>query len=373
MKYISFYDTSDNEGRARCLSAVTQMESIYHSLDEMGKDVEIVSASMISDKKHKARIEQISQGVTMRQFATVRAKGFFGKIAARIYRFFTLLFFLLFNVKKGENVIVYHSLSYITPIKMAKALKKFRLIMEIGEIYGDVINSNKAKKKEFSLFRKADAYIFSTEFLNEKINTENKPAAVIYGTYKVETDRKIPYNDGKIHCVYAGTLDPRKGCGLVVEAAEFLPENYHVHILGFGNDEDKKYLENALQMVREKTACTITYDGLRSGEEYIQFIQNCDIGLSPQNPTAAFNETSFPSKVLSYLANGLRVVSINLKSITRSAVSDMLYYYKEGTPQALAAAIQSVDLSTPYNSRERILQLDKEFKENMKKVLGEMV
>lgn len=369
MKYISFYDTSDHEGRARCLSAVNKMDYICKSLEDIGKNVEIISASMISHKKYKGRVEKISEHVTMRQFATVRAKGIIGKIFSKIYRFFTLLFFLFFNVKKGENVIVYHSLSYITPVKMAKALKKFRLILEVEEIYGDVTGNKKTVKRELSFFKKADAYIFPTELLNEKINVQNKPYVIIHGTYQVEQDKKIPYNDGKIHCVYAGTLDPRKGCCLVAESAEFLPENYHIHILGFGNDEDKKYLQNALLSVREKTACTITYDGLRSGEEYIQFIQNCDIGLSPQNPEAAFNETSFPSKVLSYLANGLRVVSINLKSITRSAVNDMLYYYKEGTPQALAEAIQSVDLSAPYNSRERIVKLDKEFKKELEILL----
>ena len=113
----------------------------------------------------------------------------------------------------------------------------------------------------------------------------------------------------------------------------------------------------------------MTYDGLKSGEDYIRFLQSCDIGLSTQNPDAAFNATSFPSKVLSYLSNGLHVVSIRIPAIVTSAVGDLLSYYDEQTPEKIAAAIRSIRLSDPYDSRQRIRQLDIDFQNKLSVLL----
>lgn len=105
----------------------------------------------------------------------------------------------------------------------------------------------------------------------------------------------------------------------------------------------------------------MTYDGLLSGEDYIQFIQSCDIGLSTQNPNAEFNDTSFPSKILSYMANGLKVVSIKILALKRSAISDLLCYYEENTSEAIAKAVNDVDFNDGYDSRKRIKELDMNF------------
>jgi hypothetical protein len=106
-----------------------------------------------------------------------------------------------------------------------------------------------------------------------------------------------------------------------------------------------------------------------TGEAYIEFIQSCDIGLSTQDPNAAFNATSFPSKILSYMANGLKVVSIRIPAIEQSAVGDMLFYYDEQTPEQIAKAILSVDMSAEYDSRKLILELSKKFQCDLEKLM----
>ena len=113
----------------------------------------------------------------------------------------------------------------------------------------------------------------------------------------------------------------------------------------------------------------ITYDGVLSGKDYIRFLQSCDIGLSTQDPNAAFNGTSFPSKILSYMANGLRVVSIRIPAIETSAVGDMVFYYDEQTPEEIAKAIMNIDFNDNYDSREYIRQLSNQFEKDMKKLL----
>ena len=117
--------------------------------------------------------------------------------------------------------------------------------------------------------------------------------------------------------------------------------------------------------IDEKSKAHVSYDGLLSGEEYIRFIQSCDIGLSTQNPDAAFNATSFPSKILSYLSNGLRVVSIRIPAIEGSDVGDKLFYYDEQTPKQIADAILSVDMAQAYDSRSDIVDLSNKFQNEL--------
>ena len=131
--------------------------------------------------------------------------------------------------------------------------------------------------------------------------------------------------------------------------------------MGFGNGAETKAIKDLIADTDKKSCATVTYDGLLSGEEYIRFIQSCDIGLSTQNPDAAFNSTSFPSKIVSYMANGLRVVSIRIPAIEGSAIGKYMYYYDKQTPEEIAKAIMAVNVQDDYDGREIVSGLDAEF------------
>ena len=196
---------------------------------------------------------------------------------------------------------------------------------------------------------------------------------IIYGTYQVEKQRDLqePILDPKkIHLLYAGTFDPRKGgAAAAVAAASALSEQYHVHIIGFGSERDKAVLLEQIDQVSGTAKATVSYDGLLSGEEYIRFVQSCDVGFSTQTPDGIYNETSFPSKVLSYMANGLRVVSVKIKVLERSEISDLISYYEENTPKAIADAVKKIDFSEPYDSRGIIGVLDHKFVHALNRLL----
>ena len=141
----------------------------------------------------------------------------------------------------------------------------------------------------------------------------------------------------------------------------YLGEKYHMHIVGFGSGEDTKNVKEDISRLANNCKCKVTYDGLLSGEEYIRFLQSCHIGMSTQNPKGDYNDTSFPSKILSYLANGLHVVSIKIPVVEKSAIGNLMHFYNENDGESVAAAISNVDINAQYDSREIIQNLDRAF------------
>ena len=377
MKYIAYYDTPANreENRNYVLAATNKIDYICNALNRLGHPVEIISASMTANRKGcEGKTVSVSENTSLKLLPClgrgILPKRLLGRFLTRLRIFSELVF----RTQKGENVLVYHSLGYVGTVALARKLKGFRLILEAEEIYADVSGKKWDRRREFKTFAAADAYVFPSELLNEIINKQNKPYAIIHGTYQAEQDRQCNiFQDemqGKIHCVYAGTFDPRKGGAMAaVAAAEFLPENYHIHILGSGSDADRKNIRDLIANLSNKTKCDISYDGLLAGEKYIRFLQSCDIGLSTQNPNAAFNATSFPSKILSYMANGLRVVSIRIPAIEDSAVGEYMYYYNRQSPEEIAKAIRTVDINNGIDPRTIIAELDADFQTQLRRML----
>lgn len=373
--YMAYYNsTNSSERRNAVLSSVNKMNYICEALENNGYNTEIVSASGAVEKKFcKSKKVKLTDKTTLKLFSSLPSLNRIVSVIDRVILKTKLFLYMIKNTNKDSTVMVYHSLGYMSLVKRLKKLKGFKLIIEAEEIYGDVIGDEKTSQKEYGFFKIADGFIFPTELLSEKVNTEKKPEAIIYGTYHIEKEMPKIFSDGKIHCVYAGTFDPRKGGAIAsAESALFLNENYHIHILGFGNEKEKAEMLNTIDNISKKSKADITYDGLLSGEEYIKFIQSCDIGLSTQNPNGKYNDTSFPSKILSYMANGLRVVSIRIPSIEKSAVGKFMYYYDEQTPENIAKAIKSIDFSEEYDSRKAIGMLDKDFICDLKKMLSFM-
>ena len=370
--YMAYYNsTNSGERRNAVLSSVNKMNYICEALENNGYNTEIVSASGTTEKKFcKSKKVKLTDKTTLKLFSSLPRLNRIVSVIDRVILKTKLFLYMIKNTNKDSIVMVYHSLGYMSLVKRLKKLKGFKLIIEAEEIYGDVIGDEKTSQKEYEFFKIADAFIFPTELLSEKVNTEKKPEVIIYGTYHIEKEMPKLFSDGKIHCAYAGTLDPRKGGAIAsAESALFLNENYHIHILGFGNEKEKAEMLNTIDSISKKSKAKITYDGLLSGEEYIKFIQSCDIGLSTQNPNGKYNDTSFPSKILSYMANGLRVVSVRIPVVEESGIGKCVYYYDEQTPENIAKAIKSIDFSEEYDSRKTIGVLDKAFICNLKTML----
>lgn len=361
IKYLACHDTPKNGNQKRTVvpAAIPVINSLSAVLLELGHEVEIVSFSYAQSAKGAPGIcYQAEEGYKVRLFCSLGQGSLLRRAINKYAMRLQYFFYLLFGIKRGDMIIAYHSPYYVKMLCKLKKIKDFRLVLQMLEIYADVYGDEKLRRQEMALADIADAFIFPTILMDQQINTKGKPSVIMHGNYQVEPDRGVRlFDDGKTHVLYAGTLDPRKGgAAAAAAAAAYLPSDYHIHILGSGGEKERELLLNTIENSRKPGGADVTYDGLLMGEKFVQFVQSCDIGLSTQNPDAEFNSTSFPSKILTYMANGLQVVSVRIPAVETSAVGQYIHYYDVQSPEKIAKAILGVDVKNQVISSK--VQID---------------
>lgn len=372
IKYIGFYDTGESQTDRVCnLAAKNKMNYIADTLVEAGYDVQFISPSWMGDQT-KVSFElqktlKIDRHKSVTYCPSWKTRSKFMRNIKILCALIWLFIYLLVTTKKDEKVLAYHVQWISLPVRLAKSIRKFDLVLEVEEIYSDVMVFNdRFVKWENALLNQADAFLYSTDLLKDKLAFD-KPFLVIYGEYKIYPKLSSPSNDGKIHLLYAGIIDEhKKGAFNALEASKYLSEKYVLHIVGFGQIEK---LKNLIEEVNKTNKCRVQYDGLKSGDEYVQYCQSCHIGLSTQTMSGEYLESSFPSKILSYLALGLRVVSCEIKCVTESKISSLITYYKEDEPKAIAESIKTINIDTNYDSSKAIEKLHKEFSKSLQRLL----
>lgn len=377
--YVAHYsDPHRNAERLSAPAAISKMDYLIGVMKDLGHEVEVWSLCEINERtglltKSPASRGEIN-GVPIRFFDRYSSRYKLVRGLLLRYSEMKIRREISRGIKKGDKVVVYHSLSSLHVLRKLRGMG-VPFILEAEEIYSDVIGDRKLRRRELRHMRMADAYILPTALLSPEVNPGGRPEAIVHGVYRSEPKLDIiKFGDipgeRRIHCVYAGTFDPRKGgAAAAVLAAEKLPEDHHVHIIGFGTEKDTAEIKAMIAEVSKRSAAKLTYDGLLQGEDYKRFLQSCDIGLSTQIPDAAFSGTSFPSKILSYLSNGLRVVSVRVPAVETSAIGGSIGYYDEQTPQSIADAIMRVDVNDGHDPREELRRLSEDFEKDLKKVL----
>ena len=243
MKYFGYYADEKKQNNANCtLAAINKMNYISERIADVDGKTEIISAVSPLYGSQDAEIHELKRGISIRYFKAATSSNKVINVIKRAFYSVRLFSWAYKNIKQGETVVVYHSLGYMNLFKLLKRLKKFFLILEVEEIYADVLYNQKLREMELQFIGLADAYVFPTVMLSKAINKERKPEIIIHGNYNVELPvdniENMHTSDQK-HILYAGTFDPRKGGAYAaINAVKYLPENYHMHILGFGTEDD---------------------------------------------------------------------------------------------------------------------------------------
>lgn len=368
IKFFTFYGCMDHGMRRdNSPAADTKTDYIISVLNRIGYNVDIISRASSSEPYFLPSTVILKGKNSYRYFASFAKTRSPLRIVYRLFLELQFFFWSLLNLKRGEHVLVYHSLGYDAAFLWLHKLRSIHIIGDIEEIYQDVCKQSVQKcHNEYKFIDICEKYIFPTQLLDRKVNIKHKPSLVVHGVYTTENTIENKFSDGKIHVVYGGTLDPNKGGAIAaVTAAIFLPKNYHVHVCGLGNAAEIKAV---IADVQAKTVATITFEGELKGDEYKHFIQKCHIGLSTQNPQGAFNATSFPSKILMYLSNGLKVVSIRIPAVVQSSIAGNLFFYDIQSPEKIADAIINAS-EAEQNGNEVLINLDKKFEIDLRKLI----
>lgn len=265
--------------------------------------------------------------------------------------------------KQGDKVLVYHSPSF-SPYykKIVKAFGINNSVLHVAELYSDVGNlklSNQTEIKYITIFSK---FIFMSLGIKSKIIQKAliQKSILIYGVYNSQKSHDRQPDD-LIHVVYAGTNSKIKG-GLfnALKASRHLPNNYVVHIFCKADNE----------LLNEINSYNVHYGGYIEEEKLTDVLKTFDVGLSTQNPNCKFNESSFPSKIVTYLSCGLNVVSSESKSVLESPFNDTVFYYEEDdSGVSIADAIVRASKEINKESNQQLIKdLDTKAKKDIKEL-----
>jgi len=380
IKYISVYDLDENrdENRLNTLSSTNKVNYIINVLNDLGYGVDVISTSQTMNNKCYGGKILTWRNNTLKLFPTTWRGGIVKKAINLVVMRISLFFYLLFKIKRDDTVIMYHSDGLLW-VNILFMIKKVHLIEECEEIYGDIYGKKWMSYLERKLLIKADAYIYPTYLLNSIVNVKHKPYLVVHGAYKdlgaqYFSDRTVvdtSFDNQKYHVAYTGILDPKKGCIDFVHSAIFLDEKYHIHVLGFGDEKELNTLMKTIANVSKRTKCFVSYDGLLKGKAYSDYLSNLNLGICPLNPESGFIGTQFPSKIISYLAAGVKVLCSNVEAIKTSDVASAITFYSGNTPEDIAKGIIAAQSkSNPINTMELISDCDKRFHIELNKLIN---
>lgn len=287
---------------------------------------------------------------------------------SKLYLYFQIINLLLFKVKKNDTVIFYHSYYLLFLFKSIKAFKRFNLIIEVEESYKAAWGKSDSEiNNEIKNLKGADAYIYVNDLLPNFIEN-TKPYVVCYGDYQVkDTISTTRISSEKKRIVYAGLIAEEYDSDiyLAIKAMKYLDSSYHLSILGYGSDSALNKLKQYI--IENNLSDNVIYEGFLKGDDYIDFLNNCDFAINPRILADNLSDYTFPSKVLAYLSVGLPVVSTPIRCIEESKVSNLVLFSESIDPLSFSNAIKSLNLNT--NPIYTIKCLDELFIIDLKRLL----
>ena len=139
--------------------------------------------------------------------------------------------------------------------------------------------------------------------------------------------------------MYHGTIVPRNGLDLAIAAVKEVRKtvpNAELRIYG----PRTPFLEQLLDRLNgESGDCGIRYLGPRRLEDLIVEIEDCDIGIIP-NQRNTFTELNTPTRIFEYLALGKPVIAPRAMGIQDYFPEDALPFFELGSAEDLARKIE---------------------------------
>lgn len=345
IKYIGFYDTlyDGKQYRSYSLAAAKKMDFICQKLNDSGFKVRIISPAYISlkgKKKYPSVSTELRENCFLELPPSREASNKFYRVIRVLRSKFWLFNYLIRNTKKDEQVLVYHNYNLALPVILAQKIKKFKIVLEIEEVYSKVwkLTRFQTLKEKMLLSYAHERSLVVSEVLAEYLKI--KDPIVSYGPYIVKPKKHSENKNSNIKLIFSGYIDKDRGAGfLAVESMKYLPSNYQLFISGTVSAKDSEDFFKLLRETNEylkREACIFL--SLLDNKAYEELLLSADIALNPQK-NGSFAKYVFPSKILTYMEYGLPIVSTRGESIVKSKIADVITFADGYDAKSIADAI----------------------------------
>ena len=358
--YISDEDMETFKGN---VTGVLKMKYVVEQMLASGVSLYIVSLAQQTRKGFFRPLKKKLQNAEtpILYLGGVNGLGSLGRIFNNIIKLMELFLLLVFKVKSTDKVALYHNYPQTRFVALIKFLIRADVVIEVEELYGYSPTEDKPwVEKEIRAVKKMDAFICVNEGMPRLLGLPAGSYVVNYGAGVIPERTVGRRNDGKIHVVYAGTIEAyKRGASTAVEAARYLPDNYVMHIIGFGDEENVRRLKQKVEEVNSfLNRIVVEYDGYYSGEDLDAYLFGCHIGLSSNVMRPNFANNSFPSKVITYMCHDLSVVLGYAEAFYHVPMSEGWTFYHEFSPKQIAEAIILAKVVPIGYYHARILQMN---------------
>ena len=256
----------------------------------------------------------------------------------------TAFFMCIFLLKKNKNAVVIADILN-APVALGSyfAAKLFgksyvAIITDAPQyVYFDRDRAYRAAS-EF-LVKKASAYVFLTQQMNDLFNKENKPYTVIEGLVdnRISEEKIINAEIGNSMrvCMYTGSLHEIYGIGnLVYGFIRAKMENVELHIYGDGD-----FKNDLLEIC--KSYPPIKYFGNMLSKEVVKKQREATLLINPRPINAEFTKYSFPSKNMEYMVSGTPVLTTKLPGMPKEYY-EYVFLIEDDSQEGIKNALQLV-------------------------------
>lgn len=364
----NFVDPENTELYSYNVPGMKKMEYVIAKLRQTGESITVLSLCRGRKRGfHATKYKKIDDNLLHLQYRASCVGGKIGSVFDLLLYKLQLYYYVFTKVKPEDTVMIYHSVRSTHTLAKIKKIRKANWILEVEEIYGyGAVYDNPKVGSEIADIKNFEKFIFVNNVLPEMLGVSEN-YTVCYGAYLPLTIQK-QNDDGIVRVVYAGTIENSKvGAYTAVNAAQYLPANYEMHIAGFGSEESIKKIKSMIEANNAEYDCKIKYHGKLDGKDLDDLLLSCDIGLSTYVIRLPFSNCVFPSKLTTYVCHGLKVVIGRSENFEKAEIAKGWTYYEDNTGASIADGIVRAAASEAVDCSELIRSLDSRFVTWLKK------
>lgn len=297
---------------------------LHHTKVDLPHDCEVIQSyaaytHMLNFKSEVPDAEFISFSYLNKYQLYTKSKRlapwFFFKWISIILRFPFCLYICL----KYDRLIIYHSEGFYFYFPIFIIFRN-KIVLQVNEIYSNVSGNRLNIYFESTYIKRFQNLIVSNTNLKE-VWFRDKRILVRGGYFRLP----IPsYFDKKQSTyIYVGSIDELKmgNLNLLLNMIKTLPDDIILNLCLITSDNDYK----DILRVSEKKGNVNIFRNVNDAQLKDIYL-NCKYGLVLQDSNKPFNFTSFPSKIFSYLNNGVIPVAQRNQSFLKSEISDLFLF-----------------------------------------------